>query len=210
MNVMRRVNVSDTGEENGDAVVVEYRWIDSLIDSCNLESPDTDLRMDNGGPYRVVNTWFNGNRTPKHNVEIPSGVREALFIGCVFEGAEREAIKFDSPSWLTEPERNSVTITGCIFRQFAQDDSSSWSAVKIDGSNGGVGYRADGFTLTGNVMSSDYHPKYVVEAKDTDGLSVVGNVLRHAHDDESAVVFADGCTGVEVVGNGGDNSVEEV
>lgn len=200
-------NVSDTGEETGVAVQVEYRYIDSWIENNNLEAYNgADLQINSGGPLRVFKNHFNGNRSPKHNVLINGGVRELILHGNIFEGSREEALKYLAPGWQTSPERTSLLVNTNTFRQSNQ--TAGKPLIGIYGNTANAGFYMLGLTIIGNSLATDYFPTHAVELVNVKDASLMGNYWRFGHDPLKEPVRAFNCTGVEVIGNHGDNAVK--
>jgi hypothetical protein len=207
LNRIENCNISDTGGvENGVALQLEYRFIDSWVVNNNIESPGTDIQINSGGPFRIIGNHLNGNRSPQNNIVFNGGVRECLIANNILEGSRAEAIKYSAPGWETSPERASIVVTGNIIRQTAQ----SGGPVMTFNGVGGVGFRALGLSVVGNTISTDYSPTYVISATTFDDISATGNYWRFGHNSGSAPVHVHDCTNVEVIGNHGDNNVETV
>lgn len=206
LNKIMYCNFSDTGYEGGAAIRAEEKFIDSWIMYNNIEAgPDhADLEIYSGGPIRVIGNHMNGSRSPKNNILIDSGVRECLISENILEGARQSAVVITGPGWKTEPERQSISINGNIIRQFAQD--GEYPAILADMATTNEGFVAEGLVVSGNVISTDYTPTYVLDLKNWKDVSAVGNYWRTAHTAEDAVRAVD-CDGVEVVGNHADNDV---
>ena len=198
-------NISDTGEENGVGLQLEYRCIDSWIERNNIEAYGPDIQINSGGPFRIINNHLNGNRSPVNNILINGGVRECLIHGNILEGSRQEAIKYTAPGWLSDPERTSIAVTSNIVRQAAQEGGKP--IFGFYGATGNAGFYALGLTIVGNVISTDYAPTHVLEISKFKDVSAMANYWRYGHSASLAPVRALNCTGVEVIGNHGDNAV---
>lgn len=196
-------NISDTGEEVGVGLQLEYRCIDSWIERNNIEAYGPDIQINSGGPFRILNNHLNGNRSPLHNILINGGVRECLIHGNILEGSRQEAIKYTAPGWLTAPERASIAITSNIIRQAVQEGGKP--ILGFYGATGNANFYALGLTVVGNVISTDYSPTHVVQISKFKDVSAMANYWRYGHSASLAPVKAINCTGVEVIGNHGDN-----
>ncbi|NOU95582.1 hypothetical protein GC093_20450 [Paenibacillus sp. LMG 31456] len=206
LNRIENCNISDTGEEVGVGLQLEYRFIDSWIINNNIEAPGTDIVIKSGGPFRIIGNHLNGNRSPLHNILFDGGVRECLIANNILEGAKDEAIKYVAPGWLGNPERASILVTGNIIRQATQNGGKP--IFKFDASSTHPEFFAEGLTITGNTISTDYNPTNAIEINNFKDISLVGNYWRHGHDAALAPVKTINCTGVEVLGNHGDNSID--
>lgn len=208
LNRIENCNISDTGEEVGVALQLEYRFIDSWIVNNNIESHSgANIQINSGGPYRIIGNHLNGNRSPLHNILINGGLRECIIAHNILEGSREEAIKYTAPGWLSTPERAAITITSNIVRQAVQSGNKpifSFNGV------GGSGFVAHGLSIVGNDITTDYEPTYVVELNNFEDVSMVGNYWRAGHDPGLDPVKAINCTNVEVIGNHGDNGIEVV
>lgn len=212
LNRIMNCNIADTGEETGIGIKLEYRFIDSWVMYCNIEAPDADVEINSGGPYRLIGNHMNGNRTPVNNIRFNGGVRECLIQGNILEGAEEETIRYDAPSWLTDPERTSIVVDGNILRQFGQSQNGK-PAIGIYGKTDNENFRALGLSIIGNTIATDYSDtsRNVIKCTGVQDISIVGNYWRTAHDASippvSATV-ANLCANVEVLGNHADNELE--
>lgn len=201
-------NISDTGEEVGVGLQLEYRFIDSWINNNNIEAYGPDIQINSGGPFRILDNHLNGNRSPIHNILINGGVRECLIRGNILEGSREEAIKYTAPGWLTSPEKASISVTANIVRQSAQ--SGNKPIFGFYGATANAGFYGQGLTLVGNVINTDYAPTHVLEVTKFQDVCAVGNSWRTGHASNKAPVRALNCTGVEVIGNHGDNTIVTV
>jgi hypothetical protein len=206
LNHIEKNNISDTGEETGPALQLEYRFIDSWIEGNNIESYGPDIQINSGGPFRILNNHLNGNRSPLHNILINGGVRECLIAGNILEGSRQEAIKYTAPGWLSDPERASIVVSHNIVRQSNQEGGNR-PVFGFYGATGNANFYALGLSVTSNTITTDYSPSYAMELTKFKDVSAVGNYWRYGHNSGLAPVRAVNCTGVEVVGNHGDNAV---
>lgn len=211
LNRIMHCNIADTGEETGIGIKLEYRFIDSWIQGNNIEAPDADIEINSGGPFRILDNHLNGNRSPLNNIRFNGGVRECLIQGNILEGSREEAVKYVAPTYTDTPERSSVVINGNIIRQSGQAKSGK----PIIGIYGAVAahtaFRTMGWIVSANTIATDYTDtaRNVVKATATQDLSIIGNYWRTAHDATTSPVnatTANSCSGVEVLGNHGDNA----
>ncbi|ALY08978.1 glycosidase [Arthrobacter phage Gordon] len=188
LNHIEYNNISDTGEEVGVALQLEYRFIDSWISRNNIESYGADIQINSGGPFRIIENHLNGNRSPLHNILINGGVRECLIQGNILEGSREEAIKYVAPGWLTSPERASISVSSNIVRQ--NNQAGNKPTFGFYGATGNAGFYAEGLTVTGNVITTDYQPTYVMELTKFRDVTAMGNYWRTGHQSNLAPVRA--------------------
>lgn len=205
LNHIEYNNISDTGEEVGVGLQLEYRFIDSWIENNNIEAFGPDIQINSGGPFRILGNHLNGNRSPLHNILINGGVRELIVANNILEGSREEAIKYVAPGWLTSPERASMSINTNIVRQAVQ--SGNKPVFGFYGATGNANFYALGLSVVGNQITTDFAPTYVMDISKFKDVSAVGNYWRYGHNAANAPVRAVNCTGVEVIGNHGDNVV---
>lgn len=212
LNTIRRCNISDYGDEWGASVVFNYRFTDSLMEWCNLGSPDVNLRILGGGPYRVHNTWFNSVSTPKNNVVVPWGVKHLLMTGCVFEGAEHEAFLVSGQNLDPGNHSQNIVLNSNIFIQWGFNDLGAvYPAISVAPDEDFFpGVRFTEFVINGNSFRSDKNKSHVIDLIDCDAVAIVGNTWLHGHPFEKKPVRVERCYGIDVIGNGGDNEVEYV
>jgi hypothetical protein len=203
LNYLEYNNISDTGEEVGVGLQLEYRFIDSWIARNNIEAYGPDIQINSGGPFRILENHLNGNRSPLHNILINGGVRECIIKGNILEGSRQEAIKYVAPGWLTSPERASISVIGNVVRQNNQEGNKP--TFGFYGATGNAGFYAEGLTVMGNVITTDYQPTHVMELTKFRDVSAMGNYWRTGHSNTLAPVKAINCSNVEVIGNHGDN-----
>lgn len=206
LNRVLHNNISDSGWEWGNGLTLEYRFSDSWIEGNNIEAHGgSDIVIRSGGPHRILNNHLNGNRSPKHNILIEGGVRNCIIYGNIMEKAEEEAIKYIAPGWLTDPEMTALTISHNIFRDFAQQADKP--AMGIYGTTGNANFYALGLSVVANSVVTDHTPSYVLDVNGFKDISAIGNFWRDGHAANLAPVRAINCTGVEVIGNHGDNAI---
>lgn len=198
-------NISDTGEEVGHALQLEYRFIDSWVMYNNLESRGTNVVIKSGGPFRIIGNHMNGNRSPEHNIWFDGGVRECIITNNILEGPRKESILYTAPSWLTAPERASITVDGNIIRQASQD--GPYPIFRFDGTSPNPGFYAEGLLINNNVISTDFEPTHVVEVNNFRDISMMGNYWRYGHNPSLDPVKLTDCVNYEVLGNHGDNNI---
>lgn len=212
---MERCFISDTGTESGIGVYVGYRWCDSWIEENNIESPDTDLVIETGSTFRILNNHLNGNRHPVHCVEIKGAATDVLLAHNIFEGYRKEAVVIWGNNWTTDTVYADVSITNNMFRSDEMDGLSHIIGVRGDVVDWGgavlTGFRMKGVGIMGNTMRSVNGAtlaQAILDIRSADNVSVVGNTwvggLVHGN---APVRRSDDSTNIEVVGNGGNNTV---
>ena len=215
LNHMERCVISDTGTESGIGVHIGYRWCDSWIEGNNIESPDTDLDIETGSTFRIINNHLNGNRHPTHCIEMRGAATDVLSSHNIFEGYRKEAIVIWGDNWTTKTVYSNISITNNIFRSDVTDGSSPVIAARGDVVDWGgsvlPGFRMVGVGVTGNTMRSSNGAtpaQAILDIHDVDGVSVVGNVWTDGRVHGNNPVRAkSGSSNIEVIGNGGDNTI---
>ena len=214
LNRMQHCFVADTGSESGIGVYVGYRWGDSWIEGNNIESPDTDLVIETGSTFRILNNHLNGNRHPTHCVEVKGAAVDVMLANNIFEGYRKEAIVLWGDNWTTTPTYADVSINANIFRSDATDGTSPVIALRGDIVDWGgavlSGFRMKGVGITSNTfrsVNSSTPALAVVDVYDVDNVSIVGNVWVDGRvRSNNPVRVKSGSANIEIVGNGGDNA----
>lgn len=208
--------ITDSGSETGTALLVGFRFTDSWIVRNNIEAPDTDILVDSGGPLRILDNHLDGNRHPTRNIIMRGTASNILIRGNICEAYTAESIVWYADNWHTAPQYAAINITGNIIRSQYTDGTHPIIALRGDtmdwGGTPSAGYRANGFTISGNTFNAlggSTPATYAVQAAEVDHVAVTGNAWPAAYATGPVLASTD-CVGVEAVCNGGQNTITTV
>lgn len=202
VGLLNRFERNHIVQHTGIGIFQTYRWVDSWIKDNNVGSTDANLSLE-GGPVRVSGNHFNG--APEVNILL-RGNKRVTITDNICEGARREAIVYEMPSWLTE-DNAQVVIYGNNISNGGKGAPDTYQAIRLQGVSGTSGL--SGFTIFGNIIACEDAGSgwtHAVGLHNTSEVSLGGNVWELGYS-VAPVLLAGGSPSPRSVSNTSGNSM---
>lgn len=186
----------------GYGIYATYRLSDSWIERCNIGSSLANISCE-GGPIRIMNNHLDGS--PRNNIEL-RGNKRITIEGNILEGAQREAIIYNMPPWLSS-DTPQIQIVGNTFSNGSKESQGSYAAIAINGVS--TSATTKGFLFSSNIIACEDAGSgwsYVIDANNIANIIITGNMWSTGYLQSSPVRAING-TDIQMGTNAGGNTM---
>lgn len=189
----------------GYGIYATYRLSDSWIERCNIGSSLANISCE-GGPIRIMNNHLDGS--PRNNIEL-RGNKRITIEGNILEGAQRESIVYNMPSWLSS-DTPQIQIVGNTFSNGSKESQGSYATVAINGVS--VSATTKGFLFSSNIVACEDAGSgwsYIIDANNVANVVITGNMWSTGYLQSDPVRTNNG-TDIQMGANAGGNTMSGV